>query len=236
MDGPDLQHIAVNLRSLQSATIHSIVPEATTLSSQLATNFDPNGSQVFQPFSTTSLGNLQQHLTNPFVRPPRPGEPNNLLAPSSGVSVHRQQITGGDPHSRDSAIQFAVPSRHLVEDGGEINPQVNQNPPILQNQTLLSHGDPGDNQGQLLPSLEPSPQQNSFDLLQRDADIVSAVAPHAGKSDVHFGGMKMIPNPPDLQAWREKLFNVDETITMTEEQYVSLLSGINGPASLTHLP
>jgi hypothetical protein len=128
-----------------------------------------------------------------------------------------------------------VPSRHLVEDGGEINPQVNQSQPILQNQTLLSHGDPGDNQGQLLPSLEPSPQQNSFDLLQRDEDIVSTVAPHAGKSDVHFGGMKMIPNPPDLQAWREKLFNVDETITMTEEQYVSLLSGINSPASLTHL-
>lgn len=33
-------------------------------------------------------------------------------------------------------------------------------------------------------------------------------------------GMKLIPNPPDLEYWRERLFNVDEVITMTEEQYV----------------
>ncbi|KAL2215799.1 putative glutathione transferase [Thermoascus aurantiacus ATCC 26904] len=31
--------------------------------------------------------------------------------------------------------------------------------------------------------------------------------------------MKLIPNPPDLQAWRERLFNVDETIVLTEEQF-----------------
>lgn len=217
MDGPDLQHIPVSLRNLQSATIHSIAPEATTLSSQL-TSFDPHSSQAFQPFS---------HLAaNPFVRPPRPGEPNNLLAPSSSVSVHRQQqITSGDSDSRDSAVQFAVPSRHLVHDGGEINPQVNQSQPLSQNQTPISHGsDSGDNQGQLMPSLESSPQHNSITFLPRDADT----EPQAGKSDVHFGGMKMVPNPPDLQAWREKLFNVDETIILTEEQYVSLLSAVNG--------
>ena len=33
-----------------------------------------------------------------------------------------------------------------------------------------------------------------------------------------FVGLKLIPNPPDLEAWREKLFHVDDTITLTEEE------------------
>jgi hypothetical protein len=34
----------------------------------------------------------------------------------------------------------------------------------------------------------------------------------------HFGGMKTIPNPPDLQQWRDKLFNINELITLTEDE------------------
>lgn len=34
----------------------------------------------------------------------------------------------------------------------------------------------------------------------------------------HFTGMKAIPNPPDLQEWRQKLFNIKEMITMTEDE------------------
>ena len=40
------------------------------------------------------------------------------------------------------------------------------------------------------------------------------------KKDGHFSNMKAIPNPPNLQAWRERLFDVDETITLTEDEYV----------------
>lgn len=36
----------------------------------------------------------------------------------------------------------------------------------------------------------------------------------------HLQGMKLIPNPPDLEYWRNRLFHVDEVITMSEEQYV----------------
>jgi glutathione S-transferase len=34
-----------------------------------------------------------------------------------------------------------------------------------------------------------------------------------------FQGLKLIPNPPDLEQWRERLFHVDDMITLTEEQY-----------------
>lgn len=40
-------------------------------------------------------------------------------------------------------------------------------------------------------------------------------------TDSHMGSMKIVPDPPDLEAWRERLFNVDEPITLTEEQYNS---------------
>jgi hypothetical protein len=35
-----------------------------------------------------------------------------------------------------------------------------------------------------------------------------------------FEGLKLIPNPPNLSEWRNKLFHVDDTITLTEEQQV----------------
>lgn len=34
---------------------------------------------------------------------------------------------------------------------------------------------------------------------------------------------KIVVDPPDLRAWREKLFNVDAMIVLTDEQYVLLL-------------
>ncbi|KAF1953288.1 hypothetical protein CC80DRAFT_494583 [Byssothecium circinans] len=34
-----------------------------------------------------------------------------------------------------------------------------------------------------------------------------------------FEGLKLVPNPPDLEIWRDKLFHVDETITLTEEEF-----------------
>lgn len=34
----------------------------------------------------------------------------------------------------------------------------------------------------------------------------------------HFSGMKAVPNPPDLQQWRHKLFTVKEMITLTEDE------------------
>jgi hypothetical protein len=38
-------------------------------------------------------------------------------------------------------------------------------------------------------------------------------------------GMKLVPNPPDLESWRNRLFNVDEDmITLSEQEYVCILA------------
>lgn len=30
---------------------------------------------------------------------------------------------------------------------------------------------------------------------------------------------RLVPNPPDLEAWRQKLFDVNEMITLSEDEY-----------------
>lgn len=78
----------------------------------------------------------------------------------------------------------------------------------------------------LLQSAEQSFQQPGFDgLAGGDA---TASTGFAGQ----LQGMKLVPNPPDLEYWRERLFNVDEVITMSEEQYVA--SARKGTAGSNH--
>ncbi len=59
--------------------------------------------------------------------------------------------------------------------------------------------------------------------LPSDADLFAP--PHDGtqqqqQEDTDLSGLQAIPEPPDLAAWRQRLFDVNEMITMTEEQYV----------------
>lgn len=66
----------------------------------------------------------------------------------------------------------------------------------------------------------PNAPDSSLHVSRDGLDVSSAAA--AEIKDSHLGGLKIVPNPPDLDAWRERLFNVDEPITLTDEQCVSL--------------
>lgn len=69
-------------------------------------------------------------------------------------------------------------------------------------------------------SLQQPPQhlafpQHDYVALVADApDITSFMDSFPG----HLQGMKFFKDPPDLDTWRNILFNVDEMITLTEEQ------------------
>lgn len=65
--------------------------------------------------------------------------------------------------------------------------------------------------------IQQSPQQQQYS---------SPLESVAGPSDEatlanhgQFKGLKLIPNPPNLEEWRQRLFDVDEIITLTEEQF-----------------
>ena len=54
--------------------------------------------------------------------------------------------------------------------------------------------------------------------LQHEFDIRPAPVTDGGTTSGHFSGLKIIPDPPNLDEWRQKLFNVDEVIALTEEE------------------
>lgn len=54
--------------------------------------------------------------------------------------------------------------------------------------------------------------------LQHELDLRPAPVTDGGTTEGHFSNMKMIPDPPNLDQWRRRLFDVDEVITLTEDQ------------------
>ncbi|KAI4103899.1 MAG: hypothetical protein LQ339_004016 [Xanthoria mediterranea] len=55
--------------------------------------------------------------------------------------------------------------------------------------------------------------------LQNEIDLRPVAVQDGGTTEGHFSNMKIVPNPPDLDAWRTKLFDVDDTLTLTEDQF-----------------
>jgi len=71
------------------------------------------------------------------------------------------------------------------------------------------------------PAFNPQPQSHTeaFDRLQNEIDLRPATVADGGTTEGHFSNMKMVPNPPNLREWRQRLFQVDETISLTEDEY-----------------
>ena len=84
--------------------------------------------------------------------------------------------------------------------------------------------------GMLVPNAQapsqPIIQQPAIQSVQQDAsntnDDDKTPKGRAGKKETsHFSGMKKILNPPDLIRWRQRLFDIEDTIVMSEQEYVN---------------
>ena len=62
-------------------------------------------------------------------------------------------------------------------------------------------------------------QHDALGRLQQESGLLQTPDHGGAKTEGHFANMKVVPHPPGLEIWRERLFNVDETITMSEEEY-----------------
>lgn len=88
-------------------------------------------------------------------------------------------------------------------------PNVNEGP-----HTPQQHGN-----GQYGGMLSGGPvQHNAINRLQEE-DIFGAPDGGDQKSNGHFS-TKIVVDPPNLADWRQRLFNVDEMITLSEDEYV----------------
>jgi len=65
-------------------------------------------------------------------------------------------------------------------------------------------------------------QQHDVEEIGKDEDaggeVMAGADGVAVKQDAHLEGLKLIPNPPDLEAWRQRLFGVDGLVGLSEEE------------------
>ena len=67
--------------------------------------------------------------------------------------------------------------------------------------------------------LTAGPIQHSSIARLQEEDMFGTPESSDQKSNGHLS-TKMVANPPNLAEWRQKLFNVDEMITLSEDEYV----------------
>lgn len=77
------------------------------------------------------------------------------------------------------------------------------------------------------PVPQPQPQPQAPPVRQVRSGNVSRATPSQPADDStfstsNFEGLKIVPEPPNLQQWRQKLFAVDMLMILTEDEYVWL--------------
>ncbi|KAJ5168237.1 uncharacterized protein N7482_003831 [Penicillium canariense] len=177
----------------------------------------------------------RQHSTPPqpqLHHPQQPPRPQRPIQPPQQPRPHAQQaipllpqlITPPQHHVQDP--QQPRPSRrpiqpplHAFEDVARFGNAPEQ-PPVV-DLANNAPAPPNADLALLLPApLYQSFPQHDYAALVADApDMTSFVDVVPGQ----LQGLKLIPDPPDLDLWRNILFYVDEMITLSEEQYVMFL-------------
>lgn len=194
---------------IQPTILPSVSGDASnTVADQLPQDLNPNNPQYY-------ANTAHQSHPSSFLRPSRPGESaNTLILPSQTHSLRHRPIqqhyhSGTDIFRPDNGSSSADTQLHLIDAnlGSPVTPQV----PNMGTSSIAS-GMRGNDDFQ---SLQFPDQQ----VLQQESTSIELQQP-TGTSNKLLNSQKMVPNPPDLESWREKLFNVDGTITLTEGQYV----------------
>jgi glutathione S-transferase len=165
----------------------------------------PTAYRTLQPQTSQQLHHGQPRL------------PHHTLASQSDLDLStlddNSSVFHGDLHrlqSQSHAQVFHSPNGFDHSHGQgqrHVHPQTNGNPHTPQ------HG--GSSQfGVLTPA---SAQHSSISRLQQDGDMFGGQDAGDQSSNGHLP-TAIVPDPPNLAEWRQKLFNVDEMITLSEEE------------------
>jgi len=64
----------------------------------------------------------------------------------------------------------------------------------------------------------PQSHTEALGRLQNEIDLRPVPITDGGTTEGHFSNMKLVPDPPHLEEWRQRLFDINETITLTEDE------------------
>ncbi|XWW93170.1 hypothetical protein V2A60_001099 [Cordyceps javanica] len=178
----------------------------------------------------------QQQQQQPYAMDMGLGYPSAAAAAAAmGEAYRAQGNVFGRLEYQPQAEENRQPQRRRRQQGGggsapvQAAPQASMGPPANKHQHHMgqfgilaptpvplahAHGSMAPVMGQQQPALHYPPGTQHAGVAGAG---VETAAP-AGEAHGKLGG-KIVIDPPDLQAWREKLFNVDEMIVLTQEQF-----------------
>ncbi|KAJ5138601.1 Glutathione S-transferase/chloride channel C-terminal [Penicillium bovifimosum] len=195
--------------------------------------FDSEPFRIFRP-PTEAVSQNATHAPHAFIRPPRPDGPANtfLSAPQStqhqshphpgdGVVSHLQQGRSPNRAGLHQSQEFNHGVDHAAHMRGALHGTATGQmgpPQSLSPNELAMGNNPHQAQNNALATMQSPGQHFQPDLIELDSEPVDP-ATFAGSGELQ--GFKMVTDPPNLEYWRDRLFNVDEMITLSEEEYLT---------------
>jgi len=181
----------------------------------------PSTLRNLQPAALQALHHPQAHHDIPTLPAQIGSEIHGFdTADQDAMSQHFQHDLGGPSHANNAQSTHAFEhSNHPRHYSAHANGQP-QTPQHRPSHTFQHHF--GGQFGVLTPQAsltgQLQSQRSSMGQLQQEQEFFQTPEHGSGKSDGHFRDLKVVPHPPNLDEWREKLFHVNETITLTEEE------------------
>ncbi|QQK45955.1 Glutathione transferase, putative [Penicillium digitatum] len=194
--------------------------------------FDPE-LQPFGPFRPPTGAESQlQNATHAFMRPPQSGEAAKKFIASSSTQQHQShqghpsngvasplqpqgQSSGGLRQSQNYNTAVA----HAAKVGGALHGAAGGKmapPASLSQIELVMENNARQAQSNSLTTLLSPSQAFQPEFIGLDSSSTDPVS-FTGPGELQ--GFKAVPNPPHLDYWRDRLFNVDEMITLSEEEF-----------------
>ncbi|KAG4440012.1 hypothetical protein IFR05_004526 [Cadophora sp. M221] len=162
----------------------------------------PSQYRALQPQAAQAIRHGQPHLGHHTLA----SQAGLDLDLNNGDSVFHQELRLQDPNGH--GFQSSNPFEQHAHGHGPMHVQNNGSP----------HTPQHNNGGQFGILAAGSIQHNSIARLQEDDNIFGAPDGSDQKSNGHLS-TKVVVDPPNLAEWRQKLFNVDEMITLSEDEF-----------------
>lgn len=164
----------------------------------------PSAYRSLQPQAPQAIQHGQQHLTH------------HTLASQAGLD-----LTGLDDHDPvfHPDLRLQDPNTHAFQPPNPFDRSHGHRPIQVQpgNSPHTPHQHGGNPGGQFGIPTTGAIQHNAIGRLQQEEDIFGSPEGSDQKSNGH-SSTKIVVDPPNLAEWRQKLFNVDEMITLSEEE------------------
>ena len=136
------------------------------------------------------------------------GIPPQPFPPQTYQQVQQiQQVQHPHHHAHATSPPFGLTPGPVPGPAHQVHAPIHTTPRVAQRLVRIA-------QQPIQQSPQQQQQQYSPPLENGPGDDTTTLANHG-----QFQGLKLIPNPPNLDEWRQRLFDVDETITLTEEQF-----------------